>query len=74
MSEQPEPFTDAKAVAELYGLSTSTVYTFARQGMPHYRIGTVIRFRLSECDDWFKSQQRGLSSAAPDGEEEGSGE
>lgn len=48
MSEQ-EPMVDARRVADVLGVSKNTVYQAAHTGqIRSYRIGTRVRFRVSE--------------------------
>lgn len=54
VSPQPvEPMIEAPEVARLLSVSRAWVYKAADEGrIPHYRIGTRVRFRVSEIEDW----------------------
>jgi excisionase family DNA binding protein len=44
-----------KTAARFLGVSSSLVYAWVeRKQIPHYRMGRVIRFRLSELAEWRK--------------------
>lgn len=46
----------AKDVARKYGVSRAHVYNLADEGMPHRKVGTVIRFNLDEVDEWMQAR------------------
>ncbi len=63
-----EPFVDAREAA--YTMNLPMYYlTNARQRaklcLPHYRIGRLVRFKLSELADW-QSRQGGTTPGAND--------
>jgi hypothetical protein len=47
-----------KTVAQEQSLSIHTLRKFARQGMPHYRVGRKIMVDIEEFQPWFVSQFR----------------
>ena len=49
---------DLKTFAEKTSLSVHTLRKFARQGMPHYRVGRKILVDKEEFQPWFVSQFR----------------
>ncbi len=50
-AKQQEPLCRAKDVADLLGSSVSHVYRSAARGeIPSYRIGSLVRFRMSEIE------------------------
>ena len=57
MSYEPL-LSDAEAAQFLGGLHPKTVQRMARRGeLPAYRIGRYWKYRLSELDDWLRSQK-----------------
>lgn len=57
-----------KEVSLKYRLKRSTVYFWVKTGViPHYRIGSLVRFRSDEIDEWLKSlKQDGRVERAPE--------
>ncbi len=52
----------AGEVAAYLRCSTSTVRRMVRRGqIPHYRLGKLVRFRLSEIERWLALQQEGAA-------------
>jgi hypothetical protein len=47
-----------KTMAQEQSLSIHTVRKFARQGMPHYRVGRKIFIDQEQFESWFISQFR----------------
>lgn len=47
-----------KAVAQEQSLSIHTVRKFARQGMPHYRVGRKIFIDQTQFKSWFAAHFR----------------
>lgn len=55
-----DPLLTAREVAELLGFAAGTVVDWAEAGrIPHFKIGTALRFRESEVLDWLEEQRRG---------------
>ena len=51
--EGHEPFVDVKAVAEFLGSSERHVRELVyRRAIPFYKVGRLLRFRLSEVEAW----------------------
>jgi excisionase family DNA binding protein len=45
-----------KDVCSIYKLKSSTVYLWANSGfIPCYKIGSILRFRKEELDEWVKT-------------------
>ena len=61
MTQENESFIDVDELAEYLKLKKRSTYHFiATQGIPHYRVGRLIRFKLSEIEEWMnknKSEQ-----------------
>ena len=49
---------DLKTFAEKTSLSVHTLRKFARQGMPHYRVGRKIFIDQQQFETWFAAQFR----------------
>ncbi len=55
-----EPWMSAEAVARHLGVATDTVYRWVRQKeLPAHRVGRLLKFRLSEVDEWVAREQPG---------------
>ena len=50
---------DLKALAQEISLSVYTLRKFAREGMPHYRVGKKILIDKHEFESWFAAHFRG---------------
>ena len=47
-------------VAELLGFAAGTILDWAEADrIPHFKIGTALRFRQSEVEAWLEEQRRG---------------
>ena len=56
---QAEPFVDAREAAYTMNLPMYYLTNAAqrkRMGIPHYRIGRMIRFKLSELETWLSAR------------------
>jgi len=51
-----EPLVDIQTVAKLLKVSVKTLYRwhYNKRGVPHYKIGKYLRYRLSEVEAWLK--------------------
>lgn len=50
---QQEPFIDVVDLANFLKVKKRTAYHIvATLNIPHYRVGRLIRFKLSEVEDW----------------------
>lgn len=61
-STSTEPFVTVEHLARILGVPKSWVYErTARRAIPHYRLGHLIRFRVSEVLDWLTAEsERGV--------------
>lgn len=50
---------DLKALAQEISLSVYTLRKFAREGMPHYRVGKKILIDQHEFESWFAVHYKG---------------
>ena len=44
-------------IAKNYQVTTRTVYNWMKAGMPYRKIGSVLRFDLTDVDRWTMEQQ-----------------
>lgn len=45
--------------SRLYDFKPCTLYKWVREGtIPHYKIGSLVRFNVAEIDDWLKSYRK----------------
>ena len=50
----------AREVAELLGFAAGTIVDWAEAGrIPHFKLGSALRFRESEVVEWLEGQRRG---------------
>ena len=50
-------FLNAKEVAKMLCCNKETVYRMVRTDqIPHFRIGTMIRFSMDEIENWIKGK------------------
>jgi len=50
--------TDVDELAKFLKLKKRTAYHFiAIQDIPHYRVGRLLRFKLSEIEHWMRTNQ-----------------
>jgi len=55
---QQEPFIDVDDLAKYLKLKKQTAYHIvATLNIPHYRVGRLIRFKLSEVEEWMKTNK-----------------
>jgi excisionase family DNA binding protein len=53
-----EGFIDVDELAMFLKVKKRTAYHFvATQNIPHYRVGRLIRFKLSEIENWMKTNK-----------------
>lgn len=53
----PEPFVTTDELAQIMGISRSTIKRMVKEGMPVERWGVrVIRFRPSQCIEWARNR------------------
>ena len=47
-----------KELSELTGLSVNTIYAWVSQKrIPYYKIGSLVKFAISEIEEWLKNQK-----------------
>ena len=52
-----------KETSEKYKIKTATLYKWARTGkIPHYRIGSLVRFKSDEVGEWLDEHRQDTSS------------
>jgi phage terminase Nu1 subunit (DNA packaging protein) len=62
-----EPYIDARQLAAVLGVSTTTIKRMVARGMPSETWGRrTRRFRASECIDWARAQATVLEDNPPD--------
>ncbi len=50
-----ERWVDVEAVADHLGVTKDTVYRWIdKKDLPAHRVGRLLRFKLSEIDDWVR--------------------
>ncbi len=53
-----EPFIDVDDLAKFLKMKKQTAYHIvATLNIPHYRVGRLIRFKLSEVEDWMNKNK-----------------
>ena len=58
MTQENESFIDADDLADFLKIKKRTIYHFvATQNIPHYRVGRLIRFKLSEIEEWMNNNK-----------------
>lgn len=53
-----EGFLTKPEIARHYAVTTTTIDTWSRDGLPWHRVGARRKFRLSETDAWMQSTGR----------------
>jgi len=55
---QQEPFVDVVDLAQFLKVKKQTAYHIvATLNIPHYRVGRLIRFKLSEIEEWMNKNR-----------------
>lgn len=55
---QQEPFIDVYDLAQFLKVKKQTAYHIvATLNIPHYRVGRLIRFKLSEVEEWMNKNK-----------------
>ncbi|MBI9077597.1 MAG: helix-turn-helix domain-containing protein [Desulfatibacillum sp.] len=54
-----------KELAEITSISINSLRKYAKEGMPHYRIGRTIRVDPDEFESWIKANFRREESRQP---------
>ena len=56
---RPSGFLKIQEISSYLGIKVSTIYTLVeRRGIPHYRVGRLVRFKKSEVDEWMEGQRK----------------
>jgi excisionase family DNA binding protein len=56
---------NAVEAAEFLGISRNSLYIWVREGrVPHYKIGTAVRFDVDDLRRWLVANRRGPEVAA----------
>lgn len=45
-----------KEIAKHFGVSIPTVDRWIKAGVPHYKIGKLVRFEIEEVKEWFRNE------------------
>lgn len=45
-----------KEIAKHFGVSVPTVDRWIKVGVPHYKIGKLVRFEIEEVKEWFRNE------------------
>ncbi|MBM3282764.1 helix-turn-helix domain-containing protein [Candidatus Gottesmanbacteria bacterium] len=57
--ELSQGFLNIRQIADYLGIKASTIYSLVeRKGIPHYRVGRLVRFRKTEVDEWMAGQRK----------------
>jgi excisionase family DNA binding protein len=55
---QRSGFLNIQEIASYLGIKVSTIYSLVeRKGIPHYRVGRLVRFKKPEIDQWMERQK-----------------
>lgn len=58
MTQETESFINVDELADFLRIKKRTAYHFvATLNIPHYRVGRLIRFKLSEIELWMKTNK-----------------
>ncbi len=49
-------YSNIQEVANTYKVTKNTVRNWIKQGMPHLKAGSVLRFDLAAVDEWLRSR------------------
>jgi len=51
-------FVNVQEIANYLELRKSSIYSLVeKKGIPHYRVGRLVRFKKAEIDEWMKEQK-----------------
>ena len=42
-------------VAKTFDISRTTLWTLRKKGLPHYRVGSLVRYDLNEVIEWLRT-------------------
>jgi len=52
-------FLKIQEIASYLGIKVSTIYALVeRRGIPHYKVGRLVRFKKTEVDEWMDLQKK----------------
>lgn len=55
-----EPWVSADVIAEHLGVTKDSIYTWiAKKDMPAHRVGRLWKFKVTDVDEWVRSQDVG---------------
>jgi excisionase family DNA binding protein len=55
---QPSGFLKIQEIANYLGIKVSTIYALVeKRGIPHYRVGRLVRFKKSEVAQWMEERK-----------------
>ena len=58
MTQENESFIDVDDLADFLKTKKRTAYHFiTTQDVPHYRVGRLLRFKLSEIEHWMRTNK-----------------
>ncbi len=61
---QPEPWVSLEEIAQHLAVSQDTVHRWMRsRGLPAHKVGRIWRFKVSEVDEWVRSENKDGSEA-----------
>ncbi len=53
-----EKLIGVKEACEILGVARATLYNYMKKGLPHYKIGKLVKFRTSDLEDWIQNQKQ----------------
>lgn len=56
---RPKRIEDVQGVADYLKIKPRQVRNLQTKGLPHYRVGGLVRFDLDSIDDWLERHARG---------------
>ena len=59
-------FLSEEAVMLMFNVSRTTLWALRKKGLPHYKVGSLLRYDLNEVIEWFRVH--------PEAEDEAKGE
>jgi excisionase family DNA binding protein len=60
-----EKWVDVEVVAKHLGVRKESIYRWIdRRGFPAHRVGRLLRFRLSEVDEWVRTSRSAMGDRA----------
>lgn len=59
-SQEKQKMLTTQQVLDRYGIHRNTLYKWRKWGLPHIRVGKIIRYEVAEVDEWLeKFKNRG---------------